>query len=79
MRNNINNCHTEETPQWLILLDNVPTLILFILGFIIIKELSFTLAVIYIIYALLSIVWFWAKICPFCHQYDTRTCRCGCW
>jgi hypothetical protein len=24
-----------------------------------------------------SVVWFWAKICPYCHHYDTLACPCG--
>lgn len=77
MQHNIKNCHTGKIPVWLVLLDNVPTLILFILGFLIINELSLAGAVIYLSYALLSIIWFWAKICPYCHQYDTPACPCG--
>jgi len=60
-------CHTREIPLWLVLLDNVPTLILFTLGFLIINKISTIIAVIFGSYALISVVWFWAKICPYCH------------
>jgi hypothetical protein len=59
------------------LLDNVPTLLLFVLGFIIVSRISLAGAVVFGIYALFSVVWFWAKICPYCHHYDTFACPCG--
>ena len=70
-------CHTKEIPLWLVLLDNIPTFLLILLGFIIINQVSLTGALAYGTYALFSIVWFWAKICPYCHHYDTRACPCG--
>ena len=70
-------CHSREIPIWLVLLDNVPTIILFTLGFLIINKLSTTSAIIFGSYALFSIVWFWAKICPYCHHYNTLACPCG--
>jgi len=59
------------------LLDNIPTLLLFLLGFLIIYEVSLPGAIVFGTYALFSIVWFWAKICPYCHHYDTLACPCG--
>jgi hypothetical protein len=70
-------CQSRKIPLWLVLLDNIPTLLLFILGFMIIKILSTIGAIIYAVYALFSIVWFWAKICPYCHHYGTQACPCG--
>ena len=70
-------CHSREIPLWLVLLDNVPTLILFTLGLLIINRLSTIGAIIFGSYALFSVVWFWAKICPFCHHYNTLSCPCG--
>lgn len=70
-------CHTRKIPLWLVLLDNVPTIILFTLGFVIIYQLSTIGAIIFGFYALFSVVWFWAKICPFCHHYNTLACPCG--
>jgi hypothetical protein len=70
-------CHTRVIPLWLVLIDNIPTLVLFILGFLIINHLSRSGAVIFAIYAFVSILWFWAKICPFCHHFGTQACPCG--
>jgi len=70
-------CHLKRIPLSLVLLDNVPTLLLFILGFLIIRTVSVAGAVAYGIYTLFSIVWFWGKICPYCHHYDTHACPCG--
>jgi hypothetical protein len=70
-------CKNDNKPLWLVLLDNFPTLIMFILGAVIISEMSGLGAILYLFYSLLSIVWFWAKICPYCHYYDTFACPCG--
>lgn len=70
-------CHSRKMSLWLILLDNIPTLLLFIFGFLIIDQISAISAIIFGTYALFSIVWFWAKICPYCHHYDTYACPCG--
>lgn len=70
-------CHSRRIPLWLVLLDNIPTLFLFILGFLIINMVSLAGAVIFGAYALFSVVWFWAKICPYCHHYGTYACPCG--
>jgi hypothetical protein len=75
--NNAIPCHSRKIPLWLVLLDNFPTLLLFALGFMIIYQVSLTWAVVFGIYALFSVVWFWAKICPYCHHYDTLACPCG--
>jgi hypothetical protein len=70
-------CHAKKIPFWLVLLDNIPTLLLFGLGFFIINQVSLLAAIAFGIYAFFSIVWFWAKICPYCHHYDTLACPCG--
>lgn len=70
-------CIKKRIPLWLVTLDNVPTLILFVLGAILIDHVSGIGALIYFSYTLFSVVWFWAKICPFCHHYGTYTCPCG--
>jgi hypothetical protein len=70
-------CHSKKMPLWLVLLDNVPTLILFILGIVIINQISTIGAISFGAYALFSVVWFWAKICPYCHHYNTLACPCG--
>ena len=61
-------CHSKKIPLWLVLLDNIPTLLLFVFGFLIINQLSLIGAIFFVIYVFLSLVWFWAKICPLCHH-----------
>jgi hypothetical protein len=70
-------CIKTKIPAWLVLLDNVPTFILFGLGAIIVYQVSTIGALIFIIYSLFSVVFFWARICPFCHHYNTFACPCG--
>jgi hypothetical protein len=70
-------CHSRKIPLWLVLLDNIPTILLFILGFLIISLLSATGAVLFLIYAFISVVWFWVRICPYCHHFGTHACPCG--
>jgi hypothetical protein len=70
-------CHSRRIPLWLVLMDNLPTILLFALGFLIIYQVSQAGAIVFGIYALLSVIWFWAKICPYCHHYDTFACPCG--
>lgn len=70
-------CHQKRIPLWLVLLDNLPTLLLIVIGGMIISKISVILAIGYVIYSIFSIVWFWAKICPFCHHYGTFACPCG--
>jgi hypothetical protein len=75
--NNSVHCHSRKIPLWLVLLDNIPTFLLFLLGFLIIYQVSITGAIVFGTYALFSVFWFWAKICPYCHHYDTLACPCG--
>ncbi len=70
-------CQRTRIPLWLVLLDNIPTLLLFMLGFLILDRVSTAAAIAYALYAAGSVVWFWAKICPYCHHYGTLACPCG--
>ena len=70
-------CNKKEIPLWLVLLDNIPTLILFVLGTMLVYQVSIIGAVIFAFYTLFSVVFFWARICPFCHHYNTLACPCG--
>lgn len=70
-------CIKTAIPLWLVLLDNIPTAVLIVLGALIITRISTLGMAAYLAYSLASIVWFWAKICPFCHHYGTRACPCG--
>ena len=54
-------CHKKKIPLWLVLLDNLPTLLLTILGALLIYQITLIGAIGYVIYSLLSIVWFWAE------------------
>lgn len=75
--NNIVPCHIRKIPVWLVLLDNIPTLILIVLGFMIVYKVSTGGAFFFGLYAIFSIVWFWARICPYCNHFDTYACPCG--
>ena len=70
-------CSKRRIPLWLVFLDNIPTLILFVLGALIIYQVSTIEAGVFFVYALFSVVFFWARICPFCHHYNTLACPCG--
>lgn len=70
-------CHSRKIPLWLVLLDNIPTLFLFILGFLIISIISTAAAILFAVYSVASVVWFWARICPYCHHFETYACPCG--
>ncbi|MDH5398279.1 MAG: hypothetical protein OEX02_09045 [Cyclobacteriaceae bacterium] len=77
INNGTPGCSTKKIPLWLVLLDNVPTLTMFILGALIINQISTIWAVVFMAYALFSVVYFWARICPFCHHYASQACPCG--
>ena len=78
LKNDIESpCHKKAIPLWLVLLDNIPTLILFVLGAILVYKISTIGSIIFVVYSLFSIVFFWARICPFCHHYNTLACPCG--
>jgi hypothetical protein len=66
-----------KIPLWMVLIDNLPTVSLFILGTIIISRISMIAGMAYFLYCCASIVWFWARICPYCHFYNTYACPCG--
>ena len=59
------------------MINNVPTLILFIFGTIIMAQLNIVNGIIFFIYLVFSIIWFWAKICPYCKSFNTNNCPCG--
>ena len=64
-------------PSWLVTLDNVPTVVMFVLGAALLWLIWWPLAVAFLIYCGLSIVMFWGLICPHCHHFDTKACPCG--
>jgi hypothetical protein len=64
-------------PNWLVLLDNVPTVSMFIIGAVLVWLIWWPLSVLFLAYCASSIVLFWALICPHCHHYGSRACPCG--
>jgi hypothetical protein len=64
-------------PSWLVLLDNIPTAVLFVLGAILVGIVWWPLAIVMMIYNLASIVLFWALICRYCRHFGTHACPCG--
>ncbi len=64
-------------PIWVVLLDNIPTLALYILGAALLLPFGKIWAIALFMYSLLSIVLFWKRICPYCHHYGTKACPCG--
>jgi hypothetical protein len=66
-----------NVPLWIILLDNIPTAAMFLLGTILLWRLGWLYGAAYVTYCILAIVVFWGRICPWCHHFDTRACPCG--
>ncbi len=64
-------------PIWLIILDNAPTVVMFLLGSALIWEVSPIYSMLFLVYCGLSIIMFWRLICPWCHHFGTTGCPCG--
>lgn len=64
-------------PTWLIVLDNAPTVVMFLLGSAIIWRINPLFSILFLIYCGLSIILFWRLICPWCHHFGTSGCPCG--
>lgn len=64
-------------PRWLVLLDNLPTLALFLLGAALMARFNRPLGLVYLLYCGLSILAFWGRICVHCHHFGSRACPCG--
>ena len=71
------NACARTVPSWLVLLDNAPTGLMFLLGAAILWPVGEAWALAYLAYSALSIVLFWMRICPSCHHHGTRACPCG--
>lgn len=71
-----NDCK-RVVPKWMVAADNLPTVAMFAVGSIILFLLWWPLALIYALYCALSIVMFWAFICPYCSHFGTGACPCG--
>jgi hypothetical protein len=75
-------CDTPEScvrsiPARIVLLDNIPTLALYILGAALLLPFGKIWAILLFVYSLLSVVLFWKRICPYCHHHGTKACPCG--
>ena len=82
MKNETTSCSIHDTcerivPLWLVLLDNIPTAVLFLLGAAITGIVWWPLSICMMLYNLLSIILFWRLICPHCQHFGTRACPCG--
>jgi len=73
----IHNACERVVPTSLILLDNVPTLFMFLLGAILLGIVWWPLAIPMLLYDFAAIVMFWGRICPYCQHFETRACPCG--
>jgi hypothetical protein len=73
----INDACGRVVPMWLILLDNIPTAAMFLLGAAIAGMVWWPLAIFMLLYNLSSIVMFWGFICRHCPHFGTQACPCG--
>jgi hypothetical protein len=64
-------------PLRIVLLDNIPTAAMFVLGTILMWRLGGLFGTAYLAYCILAIVGFWGRICPWCHHFGNRACPCG--
>jgi len=71
-----NKC-TRVVPGSIVAIDNIPTVTMFILGAILVWWVWWPLSIPFLIYCGLSIVLFWALICPYCNHFNTKACPCG--
>lgn len=73
----IPNACSRNIPVWLVLLDNIPTITMYLLGAAILWPLGAGWGSAYLVYSFLSVFLFWMRICPYCHHYGTLACPCG--
>jgi hypothetical protein len=71
-----NSCE-RTVSAWLILLDNIPTAGLFMLGALLLGTLWWPLAIAILLYDFLAIILFWGLICRHCQHFGTKACPCG--
>jgi hypothetical protein len=64
-------------PIWLVAVDNVPTIVMFLLGSALIWKIEPVFSLAFLIYCGFSIVFFWRFICPWCHHFGGSGCPCG--
>ncbi len=64
-------------PIWVVVLDNAPTVVMFLLGALLVWQIRPAFSMLFLLYCGLSIVMFWCLICPWCHHFGTSGCPCG--
>jgi hypothetical protein len=82
MKNDKAECGVPDTcerivPLWLVLLDNVPTMVMFGMGALLAWLVWRPLGILMLLYNFSSIVMFWGFICRHCRHFGTRACPCG--
>lgn len=60
-----------------VVIDNAPTVTLWILASILLFNINWFYVVLFWIYVPVSVIWFWRFICTYCTHYDTGCCPCG--
>jgi hypothetical protein len=71
------NTSSTSMPTWVLLVDNIPTLVMYFLGMRILWPIGEVWAWAYLAYSLFSIFLFWVRICPYCRHHGTFGCPCG--
>ncbi len=59
------------------LLNNIPGMLTYALGSVILFHLWVLFGVLYLFFCIIGIVLFWTLICSHCPSYDKRCCPCG--
>ena len=60
-----------------IIIHNLPLFLMYALGTILVAYFNIILAIIFIVYIIISNIIFMIHICAFCPHYGTRTSKCG--
>jgi hypothetical protein len=79
----IKSCPLARIPRTQELLDNLPYLVMLVLGALLVQRGishaagSWLAAGLYFAYGVGGALWIMLFVCPYCHFYDTRLCPCG--
>lgn len=65
------------TPPSAIFLENLPLVMMYIIGTVICGMLWWWFGVLYLVYCILSVVIHMRFICPYCYHYNTNSCPSG--
>jgi len=66
-----------KLPLWFVILENIPTVSMYIFGTVIVSILSVYIGIILLLYSIITTIIFWAKICTCCIHYGTKACPSG--